>query len=197
MPSTNKTTNLKLNKWSGSDKPKKDDFNADNQLIDTAYGQTSQTIGALQTTVADNKQTLQQSIGQVDGRCTTINGSLSTHIANAVAHITAAERTAWNSMDKAVIGTYSGTGANSLNVNMGFKPRFGLLFGVGVGIVECQWGLEETSVYAGFFTSSGCSKNIALTSTGITVTHNATTPASGCAFRYNQNGTTYVWLAWK
>lgn len=34
MSSTNKTQFLKLNKWTGDDKPKKDDFNTDNQLID-------------------------------------------------------------------------------------------------------------------------------------------------------------------
>lgn len=35
MPSSNKTS-LGLNLWSGTDKPKKNDFNADNQIIDTA-----------------------------------------------------------------------------------------------------------------------------------------------------------------
>lgn len=35
MPSSNKTT-LGLNLWSGTDKPKKNDFNADNRIIDAA-----------------------------------------------------------------------------------------------------------------------------------------------------------------
>lgn len=34
MSSTNKTKNLKLNSWIGSDKPKRIDFNADNEIID-------------------------------------------------------------------------------------------------------------------------------------------------------------------
>lgn len=34
MASTYQTPFLKLNKWTGDDKPKKDDFNTDNQLID-------------------------------------------------------------------------------------------------------------------------------------------------------------------
>lgn len=34
MSSTNKTPNLKLNSWIGSDKPKRSDFNADNEIID-------------------------------------------------------------------------------------------------------------------------------------------------------------------
>ena len=36
MPSTNKTAFLGLNKWLGSDKPKIEDFNADNQKLDNA-----------------------------------------------------------------------------------------------------------------------------------------------------------------
>lgn len=36
MPSTNKTQFLNLNSWLGTDKPKRDDFNSDNQKIDSA-----------------------------------------------------------------------------------------------------------------------------------------------------------------
>ncbi len=36
MPSTNKTSYLSLNSWIGEDKPKRDDFNSDNEIIDTA-----------------------------------------------------------------------------------------------------------------------------------------------------------------
>ena len=34
MSSTNKTSNLKLNSWIGSDKPQREDFNRDNSIID-------------------------------------------------------------------------------------------------------------------------------------------------------------------
>ena len=36
MASSNKTTTLGLNQWSGTDKPKRNDFNADNLAIDQA-----------------------------------------------------------------------------------------------------------------------------------------------------------------
>lgn len=39
MSSTNKTKNLKLNSWIGSDKPQRLDFNYDNEIIDKAYSQ--------------------------------------------------------------------------------------------------------------------------------------------------------------
>ena len=36
MPSSSKTSHLKLNYWSAGDKPKMADFNSDNQLVDSA-----------------------------------------------------------------------------------------------------------------------------------------------------------------
>lgn len=39
MSSTNKTTNLQLNNWIGSDVPKREDFNRDNSIIDNAIGE--------------------------------------------------------------------------------------------------------------------------------------------------------------
>lgn len=38
MPSSAKTGKLKLNKWSGDDKPKREDFNSDNVIIDSVLG---------------------------------------------------------------------------------------------------------------------------------------------------------------
>lgn len=38
MASTNKTPNLNLNQWIGSDKPKRIDFNGDNSIIDNVCG---------------------------------------------------------------------------------------------------------------------------------------------------------------
>mgnify|MGYP005784239157 CR=1 FL=1 len=38
MASTNKTTNLNLNSWTGSDKPKREDFVNDNNIIDNKLG---------------------------------------------------------------------------------------------------------------------------------------------------------------
>lgn len=37
MGSTNKTSNLKLNSWIGSDKPQRVDFNYDNNILDEGY----------------------------------------------------------------------------------------------------------------------------------------------------------------
>lgn len=39
MSSTNKTEKLGLNSWIGSDKPKRIDFNTDNEIIDRAISE--------------------------------------------------------------------------------------------------------------------------------------------------------------
>lgn len=197
MPSSNKTTNLQLNKWIGSDKPKKDDFNSDNQKVDMAYESMSQRLYQAETTAANNRQSLQQSVDAVDGRCNTLNSTLNNHISNAVAHLTAAERTAWNAKDKFAMGTYTGTGASSISVNMGFQPRFGLVFAAGNGIAQSNWANQELNLYAGFFSASGCSKSISVTANGITLLHHNVAPSTGVAYRYNDAATTYVWVAWK
>ena len=38
MPTENKTTNLSLNSWLATDKPKREDFVNDNNIIDTVLG---------------------------------------------------------------------------------------------------------------------------------------------------------------
>lgn len=42
MPSSSKTSYLKLNHWSAGDKPKMADFNSDNQLVDSALQEHAQ-----------------------------------------------------------------------------------------------------------------------------------------------------------
>lgn len=44
MPSSYKTPYLKLNRWVGSDKPKRDDWNTDNERIDTGVQTVSQEL---------------------------------------------------------------------------------------------------------------------------------------------------------
>ena len=39
MPTNNKTSNLNLNSWLSTDKPKREDFVNDNIILDTAIGQ--------------------------------------------------------------------------------------------------------------------------------------------------------------
>lgn len=54
MSSTNKTNNLKLNSWLGSDKPQRADFNSDNEIIDSVI--TEHSSDTVLHTTADEKQ---------------------------------------------------------------------------------------------------------------------------------------------
>lgn len=54
MSSTNKTENLKLNSWIGSDKPQRTDFNYDNEVIDKTIAEhTSDTVSHINSEERD------------------------------------------------------------------------------------------------------------------------------------------------
>ena len=60
MPSTNKTTHLKLNNWEGTDNVQKADFVADNVAIDKAYKELKDRMGNIslvdsEVAITDNK----------------------------------------------------------------------------------------------------------------------------------------------
>lgn len=46
MASSNYTANLQLSQWSGEDKPKRSDFNSDNQKVDSAHQQLQLRLAA-------------------------------------------------------------------------------------------------------------------------------------------------------
>lgn len=98
MPSKFKTPFLKLNKFIGTDKPKMDDFNSDNLLIDNIMKKQEEKLKGLFLHSKDNNK-----------------------------HITDKEREKWNS-DLFEIGTYRGDGAKIRNINIGFKPRLVFVF---------------------------------------------------------------------
>lgn len=202
MPSSTKTSNLSLNKWLGTDKPKKDDFNADNALVDAAFARLDTSIANVSSAQQAAKQNTDAELGKLSTRCDTINSAISTHSSNAVVHLTAAERAAWNNASAStgaemVLGTYVGTGTASLKVTMGFKPKFGVLFAVGTGVVEYNLLGELLNLYSAYFSTSGCSRNVALDADGITITHSTSMPSNGDVYYYNISGKTYVYAAWK
>jgi len=60
MPTTNKTPNLGLNNWVGTDKPKRSDFVEDNNLLDTMIG--SHLADKVAHLSADDRTTLENPI---------------------------------------------------------------------------------------------------------------------------------------
>ena len=151
MPSSNKTSRLNLNHWQGADKPKREDFNADNTLVDAAYGALSASVADLDAAQQQFKSSASTSLAGLDARCDNIGSDLSAHKSDAAAHITAAERSSWNSLTGAgagmETGVYTGTGTATLKIPMGFRPKCGFLFAAGSGIVETNATLTHTYVY--------------------------------------------------
>ena len=87
MGVTGSTFNLGLSQWTGTDTPKRSDFNLDNKIIDDKCGK---------------------------------------HLFDRVSHITAEEREKWNK--NFIVGVYFGTGVAEKNIQVGFKPRFVMVF---------------------------------------------------------------------
>ena len=180
MPSSNKTRNLGLNKWLGSDKPKKDDFNADNALLDMAVH-----------TLRERMDALEQEGGA--------GGELTAHLADGTAHVSEEDRARWNNPPAAGgpgMGTYTGNGQLLQKIVLGYRPRFGLLYGVNKGVTQTDWDAKETRAYSGFFGEQGCSRNIETSAEGFTVFHNVSRPVDGCSFKYNESGVVYVYVSW-
>lgn len=193
MPSSSKTGHLGLNKWSGTDKPKKDDFNQDNSLIDTACGAMNGKIDAVKLTMDEHTTT----ISQVKQTATSAQSSVSAHTGNSGIHVTAQEKAAWNLSGSAVMGTYVGDGNTSQIITLGFKPKYGFVFCANRGICEIDWIDENMCVYSGFFTSSGSCDYITSGDTGFTVKQHVNRPSNGCRFMFNSTASTYIYVVWK
>lgn len=183
MPSSDKTPRLGLNRWSGGDKPKKDDFNADNGLLDAAFGGLSERLRELEeTSEAGSAEAVR---------------ALESHTADTGIHITPEERAAWSRGGSGmVIGTYEGEGTSTRSITLGFRPRFGILYAVGCGPVETYWAGQESRTYLGFFGAAGCSLHLSVQANGFSVASHVNRPMDGLGYKYNEYGVTYVYVAW-
>lgn len=157
MPSTNKTPFLKLNSWLGTDKPKREDFNADNQKIDDA--------------VKD-------------------------HFEDTQVHLSAAERALWNS-GAFVMGTYTGTGTQSRTIETGFSPRFGIVFGDDVPVVQTLFIPKQTQSHIGFFSQEGCSTGCAVQPSGFKVWSTEENTPDGIAPHLNAEDVKYIYILYR
>jgi hypothetical protein len=123
--------------------------------------------------------------------------SAGAHASNTGVHITGAERAAWNAKDKSVTGTYQGDGNTQRKITLGFRPRFGIVYGIGVPLTMVEWDMQNCTVYSGFFSSSGNSEGVSADATGFTVTNHAMVRPNGFTIKMNATGTTYVYVAWQ
>ena len=193
MPSSNKTAHLRLNRWLGGDKPKKDDFNEDNLAIDEA-------CKALEQSVAQARSDLGEQFAQLSGNVSqnqqTLSGNIATHIQDMVTHITAAERQSWNS-GAIVMGTYTGTDTIDRKITLGYKPRFGLVFAANQPFVDYNGGSQYLFANMALMCEAGSSGGVTLQNDGFTVKNNPLASPLGFGYRLNLSGVSYVYVVWK
>lgn len=165
MSSTLKTNHYSLNSWIGSDKPKREDFNYDNQKID----------GALHT----------------------LASGLESHQGDEAAHITAAERAAWQDKLSLATGSYVGDGQTNRAITLGYKPKAVLVFQDWTPFVTCSFPSSMALANAGIAIEAGGTSGMTVFETGFSVMNVTTTNPAGYAPRLNSSGVTYYYLVLK
>jgi hypothetical protein len=190
MASSNKTAFLSLNDWAAADKPKRDDFNNDNRLIDSGMQMLSQGLDALST--------LSESVSETVGA---LAGDIEAHTENADAHCTAAEKALWsnppaNQNTELVFGTFDGDSASTRKIALGYAPKSVLVFPVNTPLFEAIFSSGVLYVYSAAGIQNSASKGLRLETDGFTVVYNMAVNA-GVSLRTNQSGITYGYIVCK
>lgn len=157
MPSSSKTSYLKLNYWSAGDKPKMADFNSDNQKVDSAIQE---------------------------------------HVQNSALHL-AGSQSAWIQQPFAS-GTYTGNGAATRTITLGFKPALVVILPQAYGPLEVDT-VQQTPILRFAMGADGQgSSGLTITTTGFTVKQAQSAPLAGLAkLCLNENNVTYRYFAIK
>ena len=177
MPSSEQTTVLGLNRWRGPDIPTREDFVADNEILDSAIAALQQGSGGS---------------GGPDPR-------LDTHLADQQVHLTPEDRQALDAgVSAPVMGTYVGDGQIFQNVALGFRPRFGFVFAANQPLSATgSSGLFSTTM-GGFLSNQGNTRGMETLATGfrgLQSEGNTTTGTTNHAL--NRTGVTYVYVMWR
>lgn len=157
MASSSKTSYLKLNYWSASDKPKMADFNSDNQKVDSA---------------------------------------LQSHIQNTSLHLQG-NQTAWIKQPFAS-GTYTGDGAKTKTITLGFQPALIIILPESYGPMELDTVQQSPVVRFAMGADGKGSSGLTITTNGFTVAQDQSPPLAGMAMvALNQNKVIYRYFAIK
>ena len=214
MPSSNKTTYLELNNWVGTDKPKRDDFNQDNQKIDAKLQQFNTTLSAQSNSINIQSALIDALTSDIDtleqaanGQMTIISAmqtdssvqanNLSAHTESGGIHVTPAEKNKLTSFAAPEIYTYTGNGNMTNRQYPGFKPKFGFIFAVARPVVEVNINAGMYEINTAFLSEDGSCDGVTLNSDGFTVNHSGVPGSDGYTLRLNRNNVKYICLLWK
>lgn len=119
------------------------------------------------------------------------------HCEDMAAHVTAQERAAWN---KGVyeVGTYTGNGAvPSRTIDLGYQPRLLIIYAVGRIPLDYRGAFDSTSVFSAVYTPQGATLGVEAAPMGFTVRHSQSPVVAGNTMALNQQGATYVFIAFR
>ncbi len=176
MPSTNKTEHYHLNSWIGSDKPQREDFNADNQLLDSAL-HTIQTLAQTGVSTASSAA-----------------GALSEHAEDKNAHLSEQQCEKISKSLKVTLGSYTGNGSRERLVPLSSHARFVLIFPLTESPVFLS-SAAGTVIRFGICSDLGCSYGLSYEEEGFTVHQNATANPTAKNPGFNDSGISYLYLA--
>ena len=176
MPSSEQTATLGLNRWRGSDIPVREDFVADNEILDSAIAE------------------LRQSGGGGGGQ----DPRLDTHLADWQVHLTQQDRQALGAASPPVMGTFVGNGQESQTIALGFRPRCGFVFAIDFPMTATGSNGMFATTMGGFMSNLGNTRGIEVMATGFRATQFEGGTATGTTYHaFNRTGVTYAYVAWR
>lgn len=113
------------------------------------------------------------------------------HINDADIHVTAQDKARWN--EQTAVGTYFGTGSGTRTVNLGFRPKYALIFASGLPPLYSSGGV--IGCYCGLGMSPYSSPGVTLTDTGFSVTNENNPNFGGTSINLNDAGVIYCYAA--
>ena len=124
-----------------------------------------------------------------------LDETIGDHLADTTLHLSAAERTRWNSF-RPEIGSYTGSGAVNQTIDLGYQPVFVLVFPVGDVFAYYRGStVNSNDIHGGFAARAGATKGIEITENGFLVRSAPTIPPDTKCFLLNEENQVYIYLA--
>jgi len=116
------------------------------------------------------------------------------HIGNGDIHLTGAQKARVDAPFRA--GTYMGTGAGSLTINIGANPYAVFVSAIGMPAVYTNFSAGTAQAYSGFAAANGTnSMGVTLTSTGFALHMGSSYNVGTTSAALNTNGVQYMYFA--
>jgi len=114
-------------------------------------------------------------------------------VRDPVNHVTAEDKALWNAPVK--IGSYTGTGAKSRSVKVGFKPTAVFVFCRSMPAAIADFSGSSTNCYVAAATQGGGMAGVGITSDGFSIS--SASAVNGGKSQLNDLGMTYSYIALK